>query len=152
MSYALANTDWKRVSATVVALGLALLCSWGCAEKEASEPIAFCHRHSLDPEHAATVETVCFATSDSCAESTRQWAKAYISQPCEPQSGSIWCFHDDLTGAREVASCTISQDDCEGSRSFLVKFYAMGFDGDEKPLNQRVGACQKMNSFPAPKL
>ncbi len=138
-----------RLLGTIV-FSLALICTLGCAEKKLSDPVAFCHRHSVHQDHAAIIETACLATLDACADSSRQWAQTSISYDCEPHRGSLWCFDHGVTGGtshRDVL-CSIRQDDCLSSRTSFFEF--MGGGGDDQRVDKLVGECRKSDSFPAP--
>ncbi len=149
MASTVVNTNGNHTGA-LIAFSLALVCALGCAEKKLSDPVAFCHRHSVHEDHAALLETECFATLDACADSSRQWAQTSISQDCKPHRGSLWCLDHGLTGgtSRRDVLCSISQDDCLSSRSTFFEFLGRSV-GDEQR-GKLVGECRKSDSFPAP--
>ena len=140
-------------SRTRAALGvnLALLCTLGCADKNLSEPIAFCHRYSDNPDNAAILSTTCFSTTAECEESNRQWDKTGKSLGCKPHRSSLWCFENTrFQGKARDMSCAATEDDCLDHRKFLVDFYAMGFEEGDPRANEVAGPCRKTDSFPEP--
>ena len=150
------NTSPRPMSYTsrtraALAVNLALLCMLGCADKKLSEPTAFCHRFSENPDNAAILSTTCFRTTDACEESSRQWDKMGKSLGCKPHRSSLWCFDNALFREKDRdVSCMVSEDDCLGHRKSLVDFYSKGFEEGDQRAHELAGECRKTDSYPEP--